>query len=150
MFVVVIINGNTHTLPIAFETLRQSREVSFITNMDDVISSFIDMYSLILIMGILLKYTRTRCISSRTLQLLFLITSNSYTVTDFEENFRRLIPDACEVLANIGYAKWARAYFPNIHWNVVNIDVRQNFVFTVNQRNVLIIMLTEAIRDNIQ
>nr|KAJ0189267.1 hypothetical protein LSAT_V11C800416650 [Lactuca sativa] len=62
------------------------------------------------------------------------MTSTSYTVSGFEENFRRLTHDVCEVFANIDHMKWARAYFPNI----------------LNQHNVPIITLTEAIRDYIQ
>nr|KAJ0207799.1 hypothetical protein LSAT_V11C500271170 [Lactuca sativa] len=93
---------------------------------------------------------RTRGVSGRTLQPLFWMTSSSYTVSDLEENFRRLTPNARDMLANIGHAKWARAYFPNIRWNVVNIDVSHFFVLSVNQRNVLIIMLTETIRGYIQ
>ena len=45
----------------------------------------------------------------------------------FEENIHRLTPDACEVLTNTDQAKWARAYFPNICWNVFNIDAPQIF-----------------------
>ena len=65
----------------------------------------------------------TRGVSRRTLQTLFWMTSNSYIVFNFEENFRRLTHDAREMLANIGHVKWASAYFPNICWNLVNIDV---------------------------
>nr|KAJ0190084.1 hypothetical protein LSAT_V11C800402970 [Lactuca sativa] len=69
------------------------------------------------------KYMRTRGVYGRTLQSFFWMTSNSYIVSDFEEKFCRLTPDAREVLANIGHAKWARTYFSNIRWNVVNIDI---------------------------
>nr|KAJ0215304.1 hypothetical protein LSAT_V11C300102100 [Lactuca sativa] len=84
---------------------------------------------------------RTRCVSGRTLQPLFWMTSKSYIVSDFEENFHRLTPDAREVIADIGHVKWARSYFPNLHWNVVNIDVPHFF---------WCYRLTEATRYNIQ
>nr|KAJ0210404.1 hypothetical protein LSAT_V11C400197430 [Lactuca sativa] len=139
MFAVVDIDGNIQTLPIVFglaveynlyrctwflkrlrEALRQGRELSFIANMDEHV--FLDSY-----LGdtskSVFKYMSIRDVSDRTLQLLLSMTSNSYIVSDFEENFRRLTPDAHEMFANIGNAKWARAYFPNIRWNLFNIDV---------------------------
>nr|KAJ0209830.1 hypothetical protein LSAT_V11C400161980 [Lactuca sativa] len=136
------------------EAPRHGREVSFITNIDDVVSSCIEHVCYDSYHGYtsksVFKYMHTRGVSGRTLQSLFWMTSNSYTMSKFEENLCHLTPDAREVLTNIGHTKWARAYFPNIRWNVVNIDVPHFFVLSVNQRNVLIIMLTEAIRDYIQ
>nr|KAJ0195928.1 hypothetical protein LSAT_V11C700356550 [Lactuca sativa] len=45
---------------------------------------------------------------------------------------------------------YAIPYFPNIRWNVINIDIPQFLlVLSVNQHNVLIITLIEAIRDYI-
>nr|KAJ0225242.1 hypothetical protein LSAT_V11C100038600 [Lactuca sativa] len=108
------------------EALRQGREVSFITNMDDVISSCIEHHGYT--SKSVFNYMRTRSVSGGTLQPLFLMTSSSYIMSDFEENFRRLTPDVCEMLANIGHAKWARAYFPNICWNVVNTDAPDFFL----------------------
>nr|KAJ0224355.1 hypothetical protein LSAT_V11C100030640 [Lactuca sativa] len=133
--------------------MRQGWELSFITNMDDVVSSciehlFPDFYHGYTFKSVF-KYMRTRGVSDRTLQPLFWMTSNSYNASDFEENFRWLTLDAREMLANIGHAKWVRAYFPNIRWNVVNINVPDFFVLSVNQRNVPIIMHTEAICDYI-
>nr|KAJ0221734.1 hypothetical protein LSAT_V11C200083050 [Lactuca sativa] len=137
MFVAVVIDRNNQTLPIAFglvvennlyyytwflmrlkEALTQGKEVVFITNMDNVISSCIEHVFLILIMSILLKNITT----------LFWMISNSNTMSDFEENFCRLTPDAHSTLM-----------FPNVF-----------LVLSVNQRNVPIITLTEAIRDYIQ
>nr|KAJ0191232.1 hypothetical protein LSAT_V11C800411700 [Lactuca sativa] len=113
------------------KALRQGREVSFITNMDDIISTciervFLGSYHEYTSKSVF-KYIRTRCISGRTVQPLFWMTSNLYIVFDFEENFLRLTPDAREVFTVIGHAKWARDYSPNIRWNVVNIDVFQIF-----------------------
>nr|KAJ0188150.1 hypothetical protein LSAT_V11C900472720 [Lactuca sativa] len=109
------------------ETLKQDREISFITNMDDVVSSCIDHVFPDFYHGYtsksVFKYMHTRGISDRTLEHFFWMTTNSYIVSNFEENFRWLNPDAREVLANIGHVKWAKAYFPNIRWNVINIDV---------------------------
>nr|KAJ0203992.1 hypothetical protein LSAT_V11C500265100 [Lactuca sativa] len=137
--VVVAIDGNKLTIPIAFgltmennlycctwfltrltKALRLGRDVSFITNMGSscIEHVFPDSYQ-----GILPKYMRTRGVSSGTLQSWLWMTSNSYIVSGFEENFRWLNIDAREVLANIGNAKWARANFPNICWNAVNIDI---------------------------
>nr|KAJ0208732.1 hypothetical protein LSAT_V11C400170670 [Lactuca sativa] len=114
MFIAVAIDENNQTLLIGFglvvenniycctwflmrliEALRQGREVSFITNADDVISSciehvFPDSYN-----GYIYKSL------FKTLQPLFWMTSNSYSVSDFEENFHQLTRDAHEVIANM-------------------------------------------------
>nr|KAJ0214557.1 hypothetical protein LSAT_V11C400181910 [Lactuca sativa] len=138
MFVTVVIDGNKQTLLIVFcmvmennlycctwflmrlrKTLKQGKEVSFITNMDDVVSSCIEHVFRYSYHGYtsksVFKYMHTRGVSGRTLQPLFWMTSSSYIMSDLEENFRRLTCDAREMLANIDHAKWARAYFPNIH-----------------------------------
>nr|KAJ0201852.1 hypothetical protein LSAT_V11C600324940 [Lactuca sativa] len=124
MFIAVVINENNQTIHIAFALAMENkslllymvpyegREVSFITNIDDVVSSYIehvfsDSYHGYTSKSVF-KYMRTRGVSGRTLQPLFWMTSGSYTMSDFEENFRRLTPDAHETLANIGHAKWAR------------------------------------------
>nr|KAJ0201329.1 hypothetical protein LSAT_V11C600312290 [Lactuca sativa] len=104
MFLAIVINRNNKTLPIAFE------HVFPLSNHEYTCKS-------------VLKYMRTRGVSGRTLQPFFWMTSNSYIVSHFEENFHRMPPGAHEMLANIGHAKWIRAYFPNIRWNVVNNDV---------------------------
>nr|KAJ0222115.1 hypothetical protein LSAT_V11C200098750 [Lactuca sativa] len=113
IFVAVAIKGNNHTLPVTFglvvenniycgtwflmrlrEALIQGREVLFIKNMDDVVSSciehvFPDSYHVCTSKSVF-KCMRTRGVSDRTLQPLFWMTSNSYIVSDFEGNFRRL------------------------------------------------------------
>nr|KAJ0191657.1 hypothetical protein LSAT_V11C800435790 [Lactuca sativa] len=147
MFVAVAIDENNQILPIAFglavknnlycctwflmrlrEALRQGGEVSFITNMNDVVSSCIEHVFLNSYHGYtsksMFKYMCTRGVSCRKLKPLFWMNN----VSDFEENIHRLTPDAREMLANIGHAKWERAYFPNICWNVVNIDVTNFFL----------------------
>ena len=87
--------------------------------MDDVVSSCIEHVFRYSYHGYtsksVFKYMHTRGVSGRTLQPLFWMTSSSYIMSDLEENFRRLTCDAREMLANIDHAKWARAYFPNIH-----------------------------------
>nr|KAJ0192053.1 hypothetical protein LSAT_V11C800407050 [Lactuca sativa] len=59
-------------------------------------------------------YLRIRIGGNRQLEHLFFHAYKSYTLSDFQHIFCRLNHDACKVLANIGHAKWARAYFPNI------------------------------------
>nr|KAJ0206877.1 hypothetical protein LSAT_V11C500248930 [Lactuca sativa] len=109
------------------EALGVAREVSLITNMDDVVSFCIchafpyshhgdTSKSVFMYMCII-------CISSRILEPLLWLASKSYTMCNFEQNVLQLTYDEHEVLVNIGYAKWARSYFPNIHWNVLNIDI---------------------------
>nr|KAJ0185426.1 hypothetical protein LSAT_V11C900494620 [Lactuca sativa] len=98
------------------EALRQGREVSFIVNMHDVVSSCIEHVFPYSYHGYTSKSV-LKCISGGTLQPLFWMTSNSYIVSDFEENSSRLTPDA----------RQERAYFLNICWNVFNIDVPQFF-----------------------
>ena len=107
MSVVVAINRNNQTLPIAFgiavennfycctwflirlrEALRHGREVLFITNIDDVVNSciehvFPDSYHGYTSKNVF-KYMGTRGVSSRTLQPLFWMIVNSYTMSDFE------------------------------------------------------------------
>nr|KAJ0218673.1 hypothetical protein LSAT_V11C300149380 [Lactuca sativa] len=75
------------------EALRQGREVSFITNMDDVVSSCIENVFPDSYRGVV-KYMHTKGVFGRTLQPLFWMTSNSYTVFDFEEKLRQLTPNA--------------------------------------------------------
>nr|KAJ0211506.1 hypothetical protein LSAT_V11C400166390 [Lactuca sativa] len=128
MFIAVAIDRNNQTLSVTFflavenniycctwflirlrESLRLGREVSFITNMDDVVSSciehvFPDSYHEYTSKSVF-EYMHTRGVSGRTLQPLFWMTSNSYTMSDFEENFRGLTPDSHEVLANIVHVK---------------------------------------------
>nr|KAJ0189129.1 hypothetical protein LSAT_V11C800396290 [Lactuca sativa] len=168
MFGTVAINRNNQTLPIEFgmavennlyyciwflmrlrEALRHGREVSFITDMNDVVSSCIEHVFPDSYHGYTSKiYAHKRRIW-QNITTFVLNDIQLITMSDFEENICRLTPDAREILTNIGHAKWARVYFPNIRWNVVNIDVPHFFVLWVNQCNVLIIMLTESIRDYI-
>nr|KAJ0188518.1 hypothetical protein LSAT_V11C900467490 [Lactuca sativa] len=99
MFVAVAIDRNNQTLPIAFdlavennlsctwflmrlrETLRQDKEISFITKMDNVVSSctehvFSDSYHEYTSKSVF-KYMRTIGVSDITLQPLFWMISNS-------------------------------------------------------------------------
>nr|KAJ0221401.1 hypothetical protein LSAT_V11C200064910 [Lactuca sativa] len=174
MFVVVAKDGNNLTFSIAFgmavennmvsctwflmrlkESLGQGREVAFISNMDDVVSScvnnvFTDSYHGYTCQSVH-KYLCIRVGSGRSLETLFWITSKSYTMSIFEQIFSRLSHDAREMLTNIGHPKWARAYFPIIRWNVLNMEIRQYFsVLSLNQCNVPIITLIEGIREYMQ
>nr|KAJ0226328.1 hypothetical protein LSAT_V11C100028320 [Lactuca sativa] len=94
MFVAVAIDRNNQTLCIAFGLAMRN-----------------NLYCCTWFLMSVFKYMRTRGVFGRTLQPLFWMTSNSYTVSDFEENFRWLTPYAREMLANIGHVKWTRAYF---------------------------------------
>nr|KAJ0219180.1 hypothetical protein LSAT_V11C300112980 [Lactuca sativa] len=117
MFITVSMNGNNMTLHIAFslgminnvdfctwflmrlkEAFREGREVLFITNMDDVTNFCIG---------------QDLCLDD--IQLIYHVY--------FEQNLCQLTHDAHEVLVNIGHAKWARTYFPNIRWNILKIDI---------------------------
>nr|KAJ0195919.1 hypothetical protein LSAT_V11C700368440 [Lactuca sativa] len=144
MFVAVAKDVNNLTFPIAFgmafennlvscnwflmrlkEILRQGREVAFISNMEDVVSYCIDDV-----------FTKSYHVYT------------SYTMSIFEKKFPRLSRDAHEVLTNIGHLKWARAYFPIIRWNVLDMEVPQFFsVLLLNPCNVPIITLIEGIRE---
>nr|KAJ0218848.1 hypothetical protein LSAT_V11C300117200 [Lactuca sativa] len=124
MFVAVAKDGNKLTFPIAFgmvvennlvscswflmrlkESVGQGREVPFISNMDDVVSSCVDNVFTNSYHGYTFKsfnkYLRTRVGSGRSLETLFWITSKSYTMSIFEQNVFRLSHDACDVLTNI-------------------------------------------------
>nr|KAJ0192438.1 hypothetical protein LSAT_V11C800395340 [Lactuca sativa] len=171
MFVVVAVAkyGNNLTIPIAFgmavennvvsstwsitrlkECLREGKEVVFISNMYDVVDSCIDNFFTDSYHGytctIVHKYLHTRVGSEKSIETLFWITLKSYTMSTFEQKFSRLCIDAREVLTNIGHPKWARAYFPDIRSNVLNMEVPQYFlVVSLNHRNVPIIALIEGI-----
>nr|KAJ0190593.1 hypothetical protein LSAT_V11C800408770 [Lactuca sativa] len=122
------------------ECLGQGKEVAFISNMDDIVSCCIDNV-----------FTNSYHGSGRSLETLYWKTLKSYTMSIFEQNFSRLSRDAREVLTNIGHPKWARAYFPIIRWNVLDMEVPQYFSeLSLNQRNVPIITLIEGIRENMQ
>nr|KAJ0201838.1 hypothetical protein LSAT_V11C600312100 [Lactuca sativa] len=154
MFVVVAIEGNNHTIPIAFGLvvennpyylvpyeIRRSSEIG--SCIQHVLSDSYQGYT----SNSVFKYMLTRGFSGRTIQPLFWMTSNSYIVSDFEENFRLML---VKCLPTSVMRNDARDYFPNIRWNVVNIDVLNFFVLSVNQCNVPMIMLTEETRDYIQ
>nr|KAJ0188878.1 hypothetical protein LSAT_V11C900471730 [Lactuca sativa] len=137
------------------ESLGEGREVSFTSNVDDVVSSCIGQVFLDTYHGYTSKsvfmYTHRRVSRNRTLEPLFWMTSNSYIMSDFEQNFCRLTHDAREVLVNICHVKYARFYFPNIRWKVLIIDISQfMLVLLVVQHNVPIITLVVEIRDHIQ
>nr|KAJ0208661.1 hypothetical protein LSAT_V11C400166190 [Lactuca sativa] len=141
MFILVVMDVNNQTLPIAFglgmvnnvdsftwfliipsltipqiqhlmrlkEALGEGKEVSFITNMDNVINFcigwvFPDSYHGYTCKSVFI-YMRRRVGGNRTLEPLFWMTSNSYIMFDYEQNFRRLTHDAREVLVNIDHAK---------------------------------------------
>nr|KAJ0216651.1 hypothetical protein LSAT_V11C300119800 [Lactuca sativa] len=174
MYVTVAKDGNNLTFPIAFgmavennmvsctwflmrlkECLGQGKEVAFISNMDDIVSSCIDNVFTDSYHGYTCKsvhrYLRTRVGSGRSLKTLYWRTLKSYTMFIFEQNFSRLSRDAREVLTNIDHLKWARAYFLIIRWNVLHMEVPQYFsVLSLNQRNVPIITLIEGIREYMQ
>nr|KAJ0220370.1 hypothetical protein LSAT_V11C200061490 [Lactuca sativa] len=169
MFVVVAKDGNNLSFPVAFgmvvennlvsctwflmrlkEIIGHGREVSFISNMDDVVSSCIDDVFTDSYHGYTCnsvhKYLCTRVGHGRSLETLLWITLKAYTRSIFEQSFARLSRDAREVLTDIGHPKWARAYFPIIRWNVLGMEVPQFFsVLSLNQRNVPIITLIEGI-----
>nr|KAJ0204123.1 hypothetical protein LSAT_V11C500274630 [Lactuca sativa] len=118
------------------EILGQGKEVAFISNMDDVVSSciyhvFTDSYH-----GVH-KYLRTRVAFGISLEPLLWMTLKAYTMSIFEQNFARLHRDAREVLTNNDHPKWARAYLPNI-------------LLSLNQHNVPIITLIEGIHEFMQ
>nr|KAJ0189984.1 hypothetical protein LSAT_V11C800391450 [Lactuca sativa] len=159
MFVAVAKDGNNLTFPIAFGmtvennlvsctwflmSLGQGSLVAFISNMDNVDSSCIDHVSTYSYHGYTCKsahrYLRTRVGSGRSLETLLWITLKAYTIRD-----------AREVLTNIGHPKWARAYVPIIHWNVLDMEVPQFFlVLSLNQCNVPVITLIKGIREYMQ
>nr|KAJ0210053.1 hypothetical protein LSAT_V11C400182870 [Lactuca sativa] len=174
MFVAIDMDGNNNTTPIAFgivvannvnpctcflmrlkDAIREGREVAFITNMDDTISSFVgqvfhEAYHGYSSMSVLI-YCRLRIGQSTNLDYSFFRACKAYTTQDFEKSFSKLSHVAREVLANIGKTKWSRAYFPNIRWNVLNINIPEFLlVLSVTQRNVPIITLIDAIVQYIQ
>nr|KAJ0216975.1 hypothetical protein LSAT_V11C300142480 [Lactuca sativa] len=170
MFVAVAKDGNNLNFLIAFgkavennlvtcilflmrlkESLGQGREVAFISNMDGVVSSYVDNVFTDSYQGYtcksIHKYLRTRVGSGRSLETLYRITLKSYTMSTFVQKFSMLCRDAREVLTNIGHPKWPRAYFPIILWNVIDMEVPQYFsALSLNQLNVPIITLIEGIR----
>nr|KAJ0211701.1 hypothetical protein LSAT_V11C400212500 [Lactuca sativa] len=113
MLIAVNMNGNKQTLPISFgmvvthnvdyctwflirlkEALEVGREVSLITNMDDIISSIIDQ--------VFPDFYHGYCCKSVFIQLeyLFFPTCKSCNMSIFQLIFCRLKHDAHEVLAN--------------------------------------------------
>nr|KAJ0209739.1 hypothetical protein LSAT_V11C400168100 [Lactuca sativa] len=130
MFVVVAMDGNNQTLHTTFgmgvtnnvdsctwflmrlkEVLREGREVSFITNMDNVISScirqvFHDSYHGYCCKSVFM-YPRTIIGGNKQLEHFFFAACRSYTMC----------------LPTSVMRKWARLYFYNIRWNVMNIDI---------------------------
>ncbi|KAL7595891.1 hypothetical protein Lser_V15G30488 [Lactuca serriola] len=162
-------DGNNNTTPISFgigvannvnsctwflmrlkDAIREGREVAFITNMDDTISScvgqvFPDAYDGYSSKSVLI-YCRLRIGQSTNLDYLFFRVCKAYTTQEFQQSFSKLSHAAREVLANIGNTKWAHAYFPNIRWNVLNINIPEFLlVLSVTQCNVSIITLIDVI-----
>ncbi|XP_052623728.1 uncharacterized protein LOC128129072 [Lactuca sativa] len=174
MFVAVAMDGNKNTTPIAFgigvannvnsctwflmklkDAIGEGREVAFITDMDDTISSYVGQVFLDAYHGYssksVLIYCRLRIGHSKNLDYLFFRPCKAYTTQDFQQSFSKLSDAAREVLTNIGNKKWARAYFPNIRWNVLNINIPEFLsVLSVTQRNVPIISLIDTIVQYIQ
>lgn len=146
MFIAVAIDINNQTLPTTFgvdvtnnvdsctwflimlkEAPREVREVSFITNTDDVITSCIGQVFSDYYRGYCCKsvamYMRTRVGGNTALEPLFWCTCKSYTIFDFQQTFPRLTPKTREVLANIGNVELARSYLPNICWNLLKLNL---------------------------
>nr|KAJ0198769.1 hypothetical protein LSAT_V11C600332460 [Lactuca sativa] len=169
IFVAIDMDGNNNTTPISFgigvannvnsctwflmrlkDAIREGREVAFITNMDDTISScvgqvFPDAYDGYSSKSVLI-YFRLRIGQSTNLDYLFFRVCKAYTTQEFQQSFSKLSHAAREVLANIGNTKWAHAYFPNIRWNVLNINIPEFLlVLSVTQCNVSIITLIDVI-----
>ncbi|XP_023729221.2 uncharacterized protein LOC111876892 [Lactuca sativa] len=174
VFVAVAMDGNNNTTPIAFgigvannvnsctwflmrlkDAIGEGREVAFITNMDDTTSScigqvFLDAYHGYSSKSVLI-YFRLRVGQSTNLDYFFFCVCKAYTTQYFQQSFSKLSYDAHEVLANIGNMKWAWAYFPNIRWNVLNINIPEFLlVLSVTQCNVPIVTLIDAIVQYIQ
>nr|KAJ0202187.1 hypothetical protein LSAT_V11C600317790 [Lactuca sativa] len=169
IFVAVAMDGNNNNTPIAFgigvannvnsctwflmrlkDAIGEGREVSFITNMDDTISSFVGQVFPEAYHGYssksVLIYCRLRIGQSTNLEYLFFRACKAYTTQDVEKSFSKLSHVAREVLAKIRKTKWSRAYFPNICWNVLNNNIPEFLlVLSVTQRNVPIITLIDAI-----
>ncbi|KAL7608125.1 hypothetical protein Lser_V15G12923 [Lactuca serriola] len=170
----VAIDGNNNTTSIAFgvgvansvnsytwflmrlkDAIGAGTEVVLITNMGDTIASCIGQvfpdayhgYS----SNSVLNYCQLRIVQSRNLDYLFFHVCKAYITQDFQQTFSKLNHGAQEVLHNIGHMKWARAYFPNIRWNVLNIKIPEFLmVLSVSQHNVLIITLIDVIVQHIQ
>lgn len=53
---------------------------------------------------------------------LFWQTCKSYIISDYNKTFVNCHV-VCIWLANINHAKWERSYFPNIRWNLLNMDM---------------------------
>nr|KAJ0227745.1 hypothetical protein LSAT_V11C100045380 [Lactuca sativa] len=115
MFVVVAKDGNNQNFHIPFgmavennldcctwflmrlkESLGKGREVVLKSNMDDVITSYINHVFIDSYHGVG---------SGRSLQPLLWMTLKVYTMSIFEQKFSRLSCDAREVLTNIGHPK---------------------------------------------
>nr|KAJ0188970.1 hypothetical protein LSAT_V11C800427210 [Lactuca sativa] len=102
MFVAVAIDENNQTLPIAFGMAEENnidcctwflmklKELSFVTNIDDV---FLDSYHGYTGKSVFM-YMRTRVGQNKTLEPLFWMTSNSYTMFDFEQKFHGITHNA--------------------------------------------------------
>nr|KAJ0194980.1 hypothetical protein LSAT_V11C700351690 [Lactuca sativa] len=126
MFIAVAINENNQTLNIAFVLVVENNLyccIWFVIRLrkalrqDNVVSSCIEhVFPKFLSLCVQVYVHKRRLWQNIT----------TFVLDDIQliyQNFRRLTPDAREMLANIGHAKWERAYFPNIRWNVVNINV---------------------------
>nr|KAJ0189065.1 hypothetical protein LSAT_V11C800395330 [Lactuca sativa] len=137
------------------DAIGEGREVAFITNMDDTISFFVgqvfpEAYHDYSSKSVSIYY-RLRIGQSTNLDYLFFRACKAYTTQDFEKSFSKLSHAAREVLSNIGKTKWAWNYFPNIRWNVLNINIPKFLmVLVVTQHNVPIITLFCAIVQYIQ
>nr|KAJ0192352.1 hypothetical protein LSAT_V11C800453110 [Lactuca sativa] len=144
MFVAVSMDGNNQTITITFglgvennvhsctwflmrlkEALREGREISFITNMNESLVFPYSYHGYTCKSVYMYIYAHELVETYITMEPLFWITSKSYTTSDFEQNFHRLTHDAREVLTNIGNVKWVRSYFLNIRWNIF---VERNFI----------------------
>nr|KAJ0221904.1 hypothetical protein LSAT_V11C200056370 [Lactuca sativa] len=153
MFVAVAVDGNNNTTPIAFgigvesnvnsctwflmrlkDAIGEGREVAFITDMDDTICSYVDQVFPDAYHGY----------SSKSVLISCLLRIGHRKKLDY-------FHAAHEVLANIINKKWARAYSPNIRWNVLNINILEfPLVLSVSQHNVPIILLIYKIVQYIQ
>ena len=125
MFVAIAMDGNNNTTPIAFgigvannvnsctwflmrlkDAIGEGREVAFITNMDDTISSFVGQVFPEAYHGYssksVLIYCRLRIGQSTNLDYLFFRACKAYTTQDFEKSFSKLSHASREVLSNIG------------------------------------------------
>ncbi|XP_023729840.1 uncharacterized protein LOC111877558 [Lactuca sativa] len=172
MFVAIAMDGRNNTTPIAFgigvannvnsctwflmrlkDAIGEGREVAFITNIDDTITSFVgqvfpDAYHGYSSKSVLI-YCRLTIGQRKNLDYLFFHACKVYTTQDFEQSFSKLSHAAREVHVNIRNKKWAWDYFPNIRWNVLNINIPEfPLVLSVTQHNVpMITMIDTIVRD---